>query len=158
MIVFGHAGSPAVRRGVGLIWDVVWVLRRWLRGLDLNQRPSGYEPDELPDCSTPRYLFDCLKRRRRHMSAWLSSLMRPEGRVAADGRSALRSPLGFDGISPLDACAGDDKAAARGIPAAAFETCEWVYTVPIEVVLRWGPTLTACCNAWRRPTLPVLEH
>jgi hypothetical protein len=25
----------------------------WLRGLDLNQRPSGYEPDELPGCSTP---------------------------------------------------------------------------------------------------------
>ena len=29
----------------------------WLRGPDLNQRPSGYEPDELPDCSTPRYLL-----------------------------------------------------------------------------------------------------
>jgi hypothetical protein len=28
--------------------------RNWLRGLDLNQRPSGYEPDELPGCSTPR--------------------------------------------------------------------------------------------------------
>ena len=27
----------------------------WLRGRDLNPRPSGYEPDELPDCSTPRY-------------------------------------------------------------------------------------------------------
>ena len=26
----------------------------WLRGRDLNPRPSGYEPDELPDCSTPR--------------------------------------------------------------------------------------------------------
>src|ERR1041384_7590792 len=26
---------------------------KWLRGLDLNQRPSGYEPDELPGCSTP---------------------------------------------------------------------------------------------------------
>ena len=26
----------------------------WLRGPDLNRRPSGYEPDELPDCSTPR--------------------------------------------------------------------------------------------------------
>ena len=26
----------------------------WLRGMDLNHRPSGYEPDELPDCSTPR--------------------------------------------------------------------------------------------------------
>ena len=28
---------------------------KWLRRLDLNQWPSGYEPDELPDCSTPRY-------------------------------------------------------------------------------------------------------
>ena len=29
-----------------------------LRGQDLNLRPSGYEPDELPDCSTPRYLYN----------------------------------------------------------------------------------------------------
>ena len=34
--------------------DAAFLLRNWLRGLDLNQRPSGYEPDELPGCSTPR--------------------------------------------------------------------------------------------------------
>jgi hypothetical protein len=27
----------------------------WLRGRDLNPRPLGYEPNELPDCSTPRH-------------------------------------------------------------------------------------------------------
>src|SRR6266481_6859338 len=29
-------------------------LADWLRGRDLNPRPLGYEPNELPDCSTPR--------------------------------------------------------------------------------------------------------
>ena len=41
-----HATKPRSVRC--LTWASQW------RGRDLNPRPSGYEPDELPDCSTPR--------------------------------------------------------------------------------------------------------
>ena len=35
--------------------DNRYTTEPWLREMDLNQRPSGYEPDELPSCSIPRY-------------------------------------------------------------------------------------------------------
>ena len=43
--------------GISLVWykEIPGTFGT-LRGLDLNQRPLGYEPNELPDCSTP--LFD----------------------------------------------------------------------------------------------------
>src|SRR5579864_2357050 len=32
-----------------------WSKKDWLRGVDLNHRPLGYEPNELPGCSTPHF-------------------------------------------------------------------------------------------------------
>ncbi len=35
--------------------DNHYTTEPWLREMDLNQRPLGYEPNELPNCSIPRY-------------------------------------------------------------------------------------------------------
>ncbi len=40
----------------------------------MNQRPSGYEPDELPDCSIPQQYKHCT-----HQTYWLLSLVRKGG-------------------------------------------------------------------------------
>src|SRR5213080_2102436 len=40
--------------GIGVCPRCWRTARLWLRGVDLNHRPLGYEPNELPDCSTPR--------------------------------------------------------------------------------------------------------
>ena len=58
----GHHRHRRLRRATadGLIasgWRVSFGCGNWLRGVDLNHRPLGYEPNELPDCSTPRHRF-----------------------------------------------------------------------------------------------------
>ena len=50
----GHLVKSLLDDGHEVVCADVKPQENWLRGLDLNQGPSGYEPDELPDCSTPR--------------------------------------------------------------------------------------------------------
>ena len=44
-------------------------LQKWLRGRDLNPGPQGYEPCELPDCSTPRQHVELFF----YLALWLES-------------------------------------------------------------------------------------
>ena len=55
-----RAGIEPATHGFSVHCSTNWaiwarLIQDELRGQDLNLRPSGYEPDELPDCSTPRY-------------------------------------------------------------------------------------------------------
>jgi hypothetical protein len=69
-------------------------LPEW-RGWDLNPRPSGYEPDELPNCSTPRREGHSTADPRRVQRAGASSRTsgcRPRScwRAGRRARTALR--------------------------------------------------------------------
>jgi hypothetical protein len=58
MNVYGRAMTDRKRQAhsnVVQMWLLVTYGKDWLRGMDLNHRPLGYEPNELPDCSTPQF-------------------------------------------------------------------------------------------------------
>ncbi len=87
------------------------VEREEERGQDSNLRPSGYEPDELPDCSTPHY----------HVHYTPMGTRVSRNRVASlsfDPRRQLRSSVRFSvtqcGCLTLTECSRYHKLRKRG--------------------------------------------
>ena len=80
----------------------------WLRGLDLNQRPLGYEPNELPGCSTP--LFHPTGAEARGQTQLCKFVQRSgldESQAQECGDIYRAGALGAAG-APDDVCAGFD--------------------------------------------------
>ena len=55
----------------------------WLRGVDLNHRPLGYEPNELPGCSTPQFHINNLETSGSNSGPTLSLWIDDEGSVVS---------------------------------------------------------------------------
>src|SRR5690606_25127319 len=93
------------------------VRKNWLRGLDLNQRPSGYEPDELPDCSTPRHLYvtsgDGLAEPLRRRSARHQRPKAKDAKMASPGRGGPLTCKWVFYRAPPAAMPGDDLLSQR---------------------------------------------
>src|SRR6266545_876547 len=125
---FEHSSGVSLRRlriSSGVRRRIV-VIEDWLRGRDLNSRPLGYEPNELPDCSTPRQGRRTLSEAKGKVKGIAASGLRPLGyepnELSPDSfRSPGRSCEGFfvETRKPDDGDAGAHRRGGLTSPSVA---------------------------------------
>ena len=103
--------SPGVDDVGGMRWGK-------LRGQDLNLRPSGYEPDELPGCSTPRRCAVLVATWGGAVKAQ-GVVLRPTSAPIQRRGDRLLSPRGADRRSPFRRSAASAGPPVPPRPAAA---------------------------------------
>ena len=90
-------GASASNRMCSFI-HLVFISQFGLREQDLNLRPSGYEPDELPGCSIPR---GCDAASRAVRGATGAGASGPGHRTDPRHRAAVPAPCGAGGVASL---------------------------------------------------------
>jgi glycosyltransferase involved in cell wall biosynthesis len=146
----GSAGERIAFRSLRLVesWGVpTWLdVFGWLRGVDLNHRPLGYEPNELPDCSTP------------HNDATAGSRPRQTGTVPPPflarcalprvGRSrATRSPKGREGRGSYLMKIAQVAPLHESVPPKYYGGTERIVSYLTEELVRQGHEVTLFATA-----------
>ena len=111
----------------------------------MNLRPSGYEPDELPGCSTPRQLWQRLGVSSPVCFVSPSSAFRP-----AVGSSMISCKTGSHFWDHAVGCCST--------PGLFFDQCEEAAVKrPCIGFVKREAFKTCVWQTWQRPTLPCLK-
>ena len=99
----------------------------------MNPRPPGYEPDELPDCSTPRYPSKALRSDGKNNYSTFRRACQPVRQKFPDTLQKTRRSARptRDGSAPTVASPGCTQKARHSRPQIAEKACDGK-TAPIK--------------------------